>query len=177
MSVGTRISPTQAEGEARFWLPRGTAPDLSDNGFLVDPESLHAPFTSTAVRLEMLADLPVLGLLGEPGMGKTTALRQETQRLTAQTNDERVLQVDLSACGTDVLVCRNLFESVKFRSWRRSKARLHLFLDGLDTCLQHVKTLVALLLERLDEVPRDRLSLRVAYSRHKLRAVARRRWN
>ena len=23
----------------RFWVPRGTDPDLSDDGFLVDPES------------------------------------------------------------------------------------------------------------------------------------------
>jgi hypothetical protein len=149
----------------RFWLPRGTAPDLSDNGFLVNPESTYPIFTpASAVPLKAFGDLPVLGLLGEPGMGKSTVLNQEALRLQAvvRQSGDRFLQVDLAACGTDVLVCKRIFESHEFRAWKKTKARLHLFLDGFDTCLQYVKTLVALLLERLDGEPLDQLSLRIA---------------
>jgi hypothetical protein len=149
----------------RFWLPLGTVADLSDNGFLVNPESAHSVFTPVpAVPLEVFGDLPVLGLLGEPGMGKSTVLNQEALRLRAlrQQSGDRLLHVDLAAYGTDVLVCKRIFGSDEFRAWKKNKYRLHLLLDGFDTCLQHVKTLVALVLEQLDQGPLDRLSLRIA---------------
>lgn len=114
--------------------------------------------------LEALTTFPVLGLLGEPGIGKSTALKMETRRLAEHVwrSDDRVLTVDLAACGTDVMVCKDIFESSQFRSWRKSKATLHLFLDGFDTCLQHVPTLVAFLLERFRRETLERLLIRVA---------------
>src|SRR5665213_2980128 len=133
----------------RFWLPRGAAPDLSDNGFLVNPESGYSIFTTALARpLEAFEDIPALGLLGEPGMGKSTVLNQEALRLetSARQSGDRFLHVDLAACGTDVLVCKRIFESNEFRAWKETKTRLHLLLDGFDTCLRYVKTLVALLL-------------------------------
>jgi hypothetical protein len=154
-----------AFGCGRFWLPRGTAPDLSDDGFLFNPESVPLVFAPEfGFPFQALAHFPVLALLGEPGMGKSTVLKQEVRRLEAATqeNADRFLRVDLAACGTDVLVCQKVFESRTLKSWRKSKARLHLFLDGFDTCMQHVETLVALLLERFEQEPRDRLSLRIA---------------
>jgi hypothetical protein len=148
----------------RFWVPRGTAPDLSDDGYLVDPESPHSiDRGASAVPFEALAGFPVLGLLGEPGMGKSTVLNQEARRLAPpQENGDRLLRVDLAACGTDVLVSQRIFQSKEIKSWKKSKNRLHLLLDGFDTCLQYVENLVALLLERLYDQPRNRLSLRIA---------------
>jgi hypothetical protein len=174
MHSGEGSSPTDnlsrtiddvARRARRFWLPRGTDPDLSDNGFLVDPESprlMYAP--ASAVQLEALATFPVLGLLGEPGMGKTTVLDQEAWRLkiTSEENTGQLLRVDLAACGTDLLVFQRIFKSKMMKSWKTSNARLHLLLDGFDTCLHFVETLVALLLDGLNEQPRDRLSLRIA---------------
>jgi hypothetical protein len=149
----------------RFWLPRGTAPDLSDKGFLADPEFLRTlSLPALAIPLEALMDFPVLGLLGEPGMGKSTVLKQETRRIqaAAQQNGDRVLQVDLAACATDTRVCQSVFGSKAFRTWKKGKGRLHLLLDGFDTCLQHVEPLVALVLQGLEQEPRDRLLLRIA---------------
>src|SRR5271156_1273631 len=87
----------------RFWLPRGTAPDLSDDGFLVDPESPRTALDSnSAVPFGALVNIPVLGLLGEPGIGKSTVLDQETRRLQSAVQEDRdkVLSVDLASCGT-----------------------------------------------------------------------------
>jgi len=109
-------------------------------------------------------DYPVLGLLGEPGMGKSTVLIQETQRLQAAAREsgDDVLRIDLVACGTDGLVCQRIFGSKVFKTWKKGRGRLHILLDGFDTCLQHVPTLVALLLERFEQQTRDRLLLRIA---------------
>jgi len=149
----------------RFWLARGTSPDLSDDGYLADPESPRAAFAPrSAVPFETLLDYPVLGLLGEPGMGKSTVLIQETQRLQAAAREsgDDVLRIDLVACGTDGLVCQRIFGSKVFKTWKKGRGRLHILLDGFDTCLQHVPTLVALLLERFEQQTRDRLLLRIA---------------
>jgi ABC-type uncharacterized transport system ATPase subunit len=57
---------------------------LADDGFLIEP-TWHSILASPApVPLEVLRDVPVLGLLGEPGMGKTTALKLETGQLEAE---------------------------------------------------------------------------------------------
>jgi hypothetical protein len=145
----------------RFWLPRGSAPDLSEDGFLRDGRSFVA--AAAHVPFEALAEIPVLALLGEPGMGKSTVLEQQARKMQAAVDaaGDHFLHADLSACGTDILVCREIFESAEFAAWKVGSNRLYLLIDGLDTCLQHVETLVALLLKHFGPVSRDRLWLRI----------------
>jgi hypothetical protein len=51
----------------RFWGPRGEPINLSDGGFLYDPESEYGKFlTPHLVTLDQLADKPCLVILGEP---------------------------------------------------------------------------------------------------------------
>jgi len=129
----------------RFWLPRGTNPDLSDDGFLVNPQSKYSRYApATAVPFESIARYPVLGLLGEPGIGKTTALRREADltRAAALQSGDRVLWVDLGLYGTDLFLDQKVFQSRSFRSWKKSESRLCLFLDGLDECLHRIDNLV-----------------------------------
>ena len=144
----------------RFWVPRGIVADLSDGGFLADFDSRYSAFAkAVAVPIETLEDTPALALLGEPGMGKSTVLDQEAQRLTdsARTNEDRVLLVDLAACGSDVTVRQKVFQSALLSEWKNGSSRLHLLLDGFDTCLQSVRPLVAVLLDGLREQPLERL--------------------
>jgi hypothetical protein len=157
MRSGHTSDPVEAAAlrGRRFWVPRGTASDLSDNGFLFDPDSPRAAFAGTsAVPIEALANFPVLGLLGESGIGKSTVLKQETRRLAAAVHgsSDQVIRVDLAAYASDVLVCQKIFGSKGFRAWTKGNGRLHLLLDGFDTCLQHIEPLVTLLLERLSGV-------------------------
>ena len=156
--------PVDAVCSRRFWVPRGTAPDLSEDGYLVDPEGPHSIIRRmSAVPFEALAEVSVLGLLAN-GISKTTTLKQEPKRLEADARPNRslVLQVDLASCGTDSLVCKSIFESKEFMSWKKGTSRLQLFLDGFDTCLKYVPNLVKLLCNRFASESRDRLSLRIA---------------
>src|SRR5215472_15389359 len=145
----------------RFWVARGADPDLSDDGFLIDPEFSYFP---SAHRVEDLADFPILALLGEPGMGKSTVLHQLATDLqkAGQTTGDRLHNVDLTACGTDAFVWKRIFEAPQLKSWKNGQSRLHLLLDGFDTCLEYVENLVALLLDGFADLPRERLSVRIA---------------
>jgi len=156
---------TAARSCRRFWVPRGAAPDLSDEGFLFDPDSPRATFRGALeTPFERLMAFPVLALLGEPGIGKSTALEVEAGRLrrAAQQSGDLILFTNLAACGTDITVNRNTFESRQFRAWRKGKRTLYLLLDGFDTCLQSVPTLVELILEHFALEARERLRVRMA---------------
>jgi len=65
----------------RFWCLRTGRFDLSDGGYLSDPESqwgaIHNPDT---VPLTSMAMTPCLVLLGEPGIGKSHEMQQHYER-------------------------------------------------------------------------------------------------
>jgi predicted NACHT family NTPase len=149
----------------RFWCPREGAIRLTDGGFLFDPESEYGPrLNPHVVPFEQIADKPCLVLLGEPGIGKTTALeryRGETEA-AVRCAGEVLLWRDLNAYQSDNLLVRSVFEDPAFTAWRAGSGTLHLFLDSLDECLIRIDTLAALLAQELARCSTDRLRLRVA---------------
>ncbi|MEQ8969263.1 MAG: hypothetical protein RIE73_02575 [Coleofasciculus sp. C1-SOL-03] len=152
----------------RFWCPRSGYIDLSDRGYLVDPESEWGQhYNPNLVTLEAIADIPCLVLLGEPGIGKSQEmknLRKYTEGTTNQTY--KVLALNLQAYGSEERLVRNLFESRRFTDWINGTHRLYVFLDSLDEGLLRIETLATLLVEELgNEEYRDQLSrlyLRIA---------------
>ena len=96
---------------SRFWTLQTDVLDLSDLGFLRDPAG-HAGRVQTPVSLAALEGKPALALLGEPGMGKTTALKAEADRIAS--GDPALghvsIHVDLRAFGSDALLrdCRKI---------------------------------------------------------------------
>jgi hypothetical protein len=59
----------------RFWCRRGDPVDLSDGGYLRDPDAIRfLNLDSNLVTSDALTNMPCLVLLGEPGIGKSTAL-------------------------------------------------------------------------------------------------------
>lgn len=145
----------------RFWCPRTAQINLSDRGYLVDPESewgRHA--NPELVGLEAIADVPCLVLLGEPGIGKSEAIKKATE---IKTYNQDPLVLDLHSYGSEDRLIKNLFESSQFRAWGEGNHALHIFLDSLDECLLRIDNVTALLAEEFrrhqDKV--DRLFLRI----------------
>ena len=149
----------------RFWVPRGGAITLSFGGYLPDPDDPdEALLNPGVVPFEAFADTPCLALLGEPGIGKTYALnslRQEDAG-TDQAVLDHSLWLDLGSYASEERLCRDLFESTEFRAWTSSTYTLDLFLDSLDECLVHTRTVASFLADRLKSYPTDRLRLRIA---------------
>ena len=61
----------------RFWSPRTGQINLGDGGFLWDPENEHGSIYNPDVKsFSEIEMLPVLGLLGEPGIGKSFTIEK-----------------------------------------------------------------------------------------------------
>lgn len=86
----------------RFWLPRGEALPLSQEGYLRGREDGWDD-ASPLLSLQALLSTHCVALLGEPGMGKTTTLKQERQAIQ-------------SHCDRGARSCSGV-------TWRRSEMR------------------------------------------------------
>ena len=149
----------------RFWCPREGKLNLSDDGYLWDPDSeFGSIYNPDVVPFESISNFPCLALLGEPGMGKSTAMQSQKETIDKEVTEsgDASLWINLRAYQTDVRLAQALFEAPVFRSWVNGNHRLHLFLDSLDECLLRVDTVAALLIEEFGKCPIDRLYLRIA---------------
>lgn len=149
----------------RFWCAREGTISLADGGFVADPErngwlSLNPDLRS----FEEIADVPCLALLGEPGIGKSTALRDvvAAAEAAAVSSGDLVLSINLAGVGSDVGLYRRVFDDPTFKTWHSGSAHLHLFFDSLDEALLEASSIATLLLDELERCDRDRLSLRIA---------------
>lgn len=136
---------------------------LSDDGYLLDPTSEYGGVLNPHVKsFADLALAPCLVLLGEPGMGKSTALMSEFENIRQQSDAPATLLTDLRRYGSEVRLLNHLTTSPVIRAWADGKSILHLFLDSVDECLLRIDTLATLLPEALSLLPKDRLKLRIA---------------
>jgi hypothetical protein len=69
----------------RFWCPREGKPNLSDDGYLVDPDDaeIGSIYNPDVVPFELISKFPCLALLGEPGIGKSTAMQSQKGSIDA----------------------------------------------------------------------------------------------
>ena len=157
--------PSNVYDWKRFWCPRTGHFNLSDQGYLYDPDSDWGnAYNPDVVTFESIANTPCLVLLGEPGIGKSYALAAEYEAVVPKIEEEggQTLRLDLRQYGSEDRLVRNLFESSTFQSWAIGEYVLHLFLDSLDECLLWLDNLAALLTEELKRYPVERLRLRIA---------------
>ncbi len=154
----------------RFWLPRSEAAiPLSDGGYFPDPDSEYARWLNPeATTFELIDHYPCLVLLGEPGMGKSTAMEAACQYQDDKAKESRenveTLYLDLRAYGEVERLFQDLFESEIFKAWRSGSGVLVIFLDSYDECLLELKKLGQLLADQLKRYksPIGRLHLRIA---------------
>ncbi len=150
----------------RFWCPREASFSLEDAGYLVDPTTEWGRrYYPHVVPFAELGATPCLVLLGEPGIGKSSAVAREygrVRQLAHSAGSSPPLSIDLRAYGSEDRLFRRLTGAPEIRAWADGDAMLDLFLDSLDECLLRVDTLAAMLPEALEHLPTDRLRLRVA---------------
>ena len=149
----------------RYWCPVGVPINLSFKGYLLDPNSEDGRILNQKlVNLEQIIDIPCLILLGEPGTGKSTAIKDQYNNIQDNINKAggKSLSFDLRAYQTDIMLVKSIFENDEFIEWKNGSDNLHLFLDSLDECLLRISSISALLNERLQHYPVDRLNLIIA---------------
>ena len=149
----------------RFWCPREEAFSLEDNGYLIDPEAeWGGEVQPNVVAFDQIQNVPCLLLLGEPGIGKSTAMESERDSIKSRAvaGEAKVRRLDLRSYGDEQRLCHALFDHPKFIGWKRGDHSLHLFLDSWDECLLRIETVSALLIEELSKQPVDGLALRIA---------------
>lgn len=121
----------------RFWIPRDGVMDLSDNGFLVDPDeySLYG-INSEIISIDEVLKLNCIGLLGEPGAGKTSAINDLRNEKLKDLKDKHI-DLDLRSYASEERLFHDIFKSPKFEKWINSTYELVITLDSFDECLIH----------------------------------------
>lgn len=146
----------------RFWIPVGQSVPLDGHGFLLDPEGNHAHYYYTGYQarlLNQLTELPIAILLGEPGIGKSTALKEEFDRLQAA--GQACLYRELNQYHSDSRLIGDIIDSGELQAWRAGHHHLILLLDSLDECSLSIPAVARILANQLKDLPTNRLSLRL----------------
>jgi predicted NACHT family NTPase len=140
---------------------------LTDGGYLDDPDAEWGRCSNPdVVPFETIASFPCLGLLGEPGIGKTRTMQTQRTAIDTQVEEEggQTLWLDLRSYGSEERLIRDLFGNSTFCAWTNWTFRLHIFLDSLDECLLRINAVATILVEEFQKYSTllDRLSLRIA---------------
>ena len=143
----------------RFWCPRDGRNTMDREGYLLDPEGKHGWFGQPcAVAFDSIASRPCLLLLGEPGIGKSSAMARQREAAARQLPaGEELLDIDFRY---DRDLKGDLLEHPKLKGWLEGKHTLHLFLDSLDECPE--ADAASRILGKLRRGPVEKLRLRIA---------------
>lgn len=144
----------------RYWCLREGSFNIDANGFLLRGEYLN----KDTVEFESIAEIPCLILLGEPGIGKSRALRDAVEFVSKSFPNDRCFLLDLRSFSTRTEIYDALFKSKEIEEWLNGTHRLHIFLDSFDECLQRVDTIAPLLIDQFRDknYPVNRLLLKLA---------------
>jgi hypothetical protein len=142
---------------------------LSDGGYFPDPDGAYGKLLNPeAITLESISHYPCLVLLGEPGIGKSTAMdsarRCQVDAVAEGSENVKILDLDLRSHGEENRLIRDLFESDTFKAWLSGCGTLIIFLDSYDECFLELKKLGQLLADRLRNYKSQigRLHIRIA---------------
>jgi energy-coupling factor transporter ATP-binding protein EcfA2 len=146
--------------DSRFWFPSQSSRSHLD-GFLPDPESPSLLVTPPAVTTSKEAmSHRYVALLGPPGSGKSTFVRQGAEILPKATNAE-ILRIGLGSIGTEDRFVSALTTSPQYVRWIAGQDELCLILDGFDEAQQKVPHLAMVFMDLLNLWPLQRLWLRI----------------
>ncbi len=171
----------------RYWVPREGRMPCDESGFLIPPaaDASWAKWYSTdAAGFEELNKKPCLVLLGEPGIGKSFALKdaENSARKSEEPGGARFLTRNLNIFDAGKHLVTEIFEGPDFRWWETGGGQLHVFLDSFDECLFRVDTLAELLSGRIMALRNThnlffRIACRTAEWRTNLEDSLRQKWD
>src|SRR4051794_12129791 len=121
----------------RYWTTRADSPAFAGYDLRPAPRGFLTGILPVR-RLEEYRDVSLLVLLGQPGLGKSTAIGEEIDALKAAGIPTE--RIDLLGLDTGELLRSELAASVPLEAWRGG-AELHLFIDGLDRALVDLSTI------------------------------------
>jgi hypothetical protein len=145
----------------RWWLPVGIEALLT-SGFLDDPAGPYAVYLDNqAVRLADCDETSCVVLFGDAGMGKSTELEEDHARHRAAGTPSVLLDLGEDETWTDA---RNrLLSHPDVVAWQAAaEGKLVILVDSVDEATTSMGKLTDQLLRLLDDLPYDRLLLRVA---------------
>lgn len=145
----------------RFWCPRDGAYALDDDGFLRDPDTTWFGTQSANPGVARTGDLGehrCLVLLGEPGVGKSTAIVDPAPLVGSEVP---VLSFDLASYGSEDRLVRDVFDNPAVAAWAAGTGHLGLVLDSLDEVRARVPHVGAIIAGSVRRLPYDRLFLRI----------------
>lgn len=145
----------------RYWYKRGEE-QPSENGFLKVPKSRYEISKSNIVTFGSICDKDCLILLGDAGLGKSTVMDEEVQKLKNKLEEKNIMNVDLRSVSSDNRLDKLIFDETVFVNWMAGDYDLYLFLDSLDEGLLQVGVLGQILIEEFKKVDISRLKLRIA---------------
>jgi hypothetical protein len=150
----------------RYWVDR-RASDGSIDGYFRNEDG--GDWVEEGVNTWQLSELtgePCLVLLGEPGLGKSSSLREAARILERQVDrgSEVVHLFNLAVDESPEQLTKRLMGGGHWDEWVNQGKVLHLFLDSLDEALINQRTLARLLVHELEAASEaiPRLRLRIA---------------
>ncbi|MBI3608862.1 MAG: hypothetical protein HY207_12920 [Nitrospirae bacterium] len=138
---------------------------MSGDGFLTNPEDeMGRIFNPNVKEIGQLLDLPCLVLVGEPGLGKTTALNAIRPDLISRLSSERnLIWEDMRSVPDPATFRQRVFETPEWTTWRSSQhEKLILVVDGVDEGLMRLSNFVPFLTRELEGAPHERLQVVLA---------------
>jgi len=117
-----KILNSSQQNWKRYWCKLDELVTLDDSGFLFDPETKETFYKKTdVVSFSKISNLNCLVLLGEPGIGKSTALRNEfLHRKKYRKSSEVYIFKDLNEYGDENRLIKEVFNSQEFNGWLKS---------------------------------------------------------
>lgn len=143
----------------RFWAPRD-AQLFPSAGFLVDASDPSLRTLQPDVKsLSELAELDLLVLLGEAGLGKSCAIQQEVESLREA--GQIALYLHLAQTASESRLIEKIRDLITMEMEREAGRLVFLFLDSLDEAMLAVRKVVNCIVDAIQDVPKGTLRLRV----------------